>query len=57
MLKVRNLGTPLKLATLKINLTVKAIKAYIEAYSIEMSSVNLRGYKCVRQVLRAAKVL
>ena len=57
MLKVRNLGTLLKLATLKINPTVNAIKAYIEVYSIKMSSVNLRGYKCVRQVLRAAKVL
>ena len=57
MLEVRDLGTPLELATLKTNPTVNAIKAYIEVYSTKMSSVNLRGYKCVRQVLRAAEVL
>jgi len=58
MLEVRDLGTPLELATLsQANPTVNAIKAYIEACSTEISSVNLRGYKCVRQVLKAAEVL
>ena len=49
MLKVYNLGTLLKLVTLsQANPTVNAIKVYIEACSIEILSINLRGYKCVR---------
>jgi len=58
MLKVYNLGTLLKLATLsQANPTINAIKVCIEAYSIEILSINLRGYKCIRQVLKAPKVL
>jgi len=39
MLKVRDLGTPLKLAALsQANPTINTIKAYIEAYSTEMLS-------------------